>query len=149
MSPRPIKLCLQARSTLLEFEDRRPITLEIGPQGLVDAVLRHDPPTPAELECAIDLIEDALTGLHLESAAGDRLVTADWILQSLPGLGVQGGSLTRDAVELLFQRLASRALGAPVPAAELPHGREIAAALVILRECMHHLGFGSIDVGPA
>jgi hypothetical protein len=149
MSTRSIGLCLQARSTLLEPEDGRPITLAIGPQGLAEAVLHHDLPTPAELERAIDLVEDALTGVHIASAGSDRLVTADTLLLALPGLGPQGGRLTRDAVELLFQRLASRALGTPVPAAELPHGREIAAALLILRECMHHLGFGGIDVRPA
>jgi hypothetical protein len=49
--------------------------------------------------------------------------------------------MAREAVEALFQRLASRALGTPVPATDLPHGRDVAAALVILRECMHHLGF--------
>lgn len=148
MSRQLVKLRLEERATLLEFEDGRTFTLHVGPQGLADTVLQHDPPTPAELERAIDLAEDALTGVHIASADSDRLVTADSLLLALPGLGPQGGRLTRDAVELLFQRLASRALGTPVPAAELPDGRETAAALLILRECMHHLGFGSIDVGP-
>lgn len=149
MSRHHVNLHLQPRSTLFVFDGRRTVTLPVGPQGLAESVLHHDPPTPAELERAIDLVEDALAGLHIASAGSDRLVTADTQLLALPGLGPQGGSLTRDAVEFLFQRLASRALGTPVPAAELPHGREIAAALLILRECMHHLGFGGIDVGPA
>jgi hypothetical protein len=119
-----------------------------GQQGLADAVLQHEPLKPAELERAIDLVEDALTGLN-PAPAGAGLVSADTLLLGLSGLGPQGGSLTHDAVEFLFQRLASRALGTPVPAAELPHGREIAAALLILRECMHHLGFGGIDIRPA
>ena len=149
MSRHLVNLRLEERSTLLEFEDSRTVTLRVGPQGLADTVLQHDPPTPAELERAIDLVEDALTGLHIASAGSDRLVTADSLLLALPGLGPQGGSLARDAVELLFQRLASRALGTPVPAAELPHGREIAAALLILRECMHHLGFDRVEAAPA
>jgi hypothetical protein len=33
------------------------VTLQVGPGAPVDAVLRHDPPTPAELERAIDLVE--------------------------------------------------------------------------------------------
>jgi hypothetical protein len=138
------KLRLDERSTSLEF-DSRTVTLRVGPQGLADTVLQHDPPTPAELERAIDLVEDALTGLR-PGPAGAGLVTADAVLLALPGLGPQGGSLTRDAVESLFQRLASRALGTPVPEAELPHGREVAAALLILRECMHHLDLGRVDV---
>jgi exopolyphosphatase/pppGpp-phosphohydrolase len=149
MSRQKVNLHLQPRSTLFVFDDRRTVALSVGQEGLAEAVLHHDPPTPAELERAIDLVEDALTGLHIASAGSDWLVTADTLLLALPGLGPQGGSLTRDAVELLFQRLASRALGTPVPAAELPHGREIAAALLILRECMHHLGFSGIDIAPA
>jgi exopolyphosphatase/pppGpp-phosphohydrolase len=148
MSRHLVNLQLEERSTLLEFEDSRTVTLRVGPQGLADTVLQHDPPTPAELERAIDLVEDALTGLH-NAPAGTGLVTTDSLLLALPGLGPQGGSLTRDAVELLFQRLASRALGTPVPAAVLPHGREIAAALLILRECMHHLDFDRVDAAPA
>ena len=36
----------------------------------------------------------------------------------------------------------------PIAAAELPHGRDIAAALLILRECLHHLGFDRVDAVP-
>ncbi len=71
------------------------------------------------------------------------------MLLALPGLDSHGAGLTRDAVEALFQRLASRALGTPVAAAELPHGRDIAAALLILGECMHHLGFDRVGAAPA
>jgi hypothetical protein len=148
VSGRAIGLRLQEQTTLLEFEDGRTATLQVGPQGLADTELRHDPPTPAELERAIDRVEDALSGLHLASADGDRLVTTDAHLRTLPGLGTHGASLGRDAVEMLFQRLASRALGMPIPAAELPPGRETAAALLILRECMHHLGFDRVDAVP-
>jgi exopolyphosphatase/pppGpp-phosphohydrolase len=143
-----IGLHLREQSTLLELKGRRAVTLQVGPQGLADAVLRHDPPTPAELERAIDLVEDALAGLHLKVAGDDRLVTADALLLALPGLGAHSGGLTRDEVEFLFQRLASRSLGTPIAAAELPPGREIAAALLILRECMHHLGFDRVDAIP-
>jgi exopolyphosphatase/pppGpp-phosphohydrolase len=132
------------QTTTLEFDTHRTVTLQVGAQALAETVLRHDQPTPAELEHAIDLVEDALVGLHLAPTDGDRLVTADALLLALPGFGAHGGSLTRDAVELLFQRLASRALGMPMAASELPPGRETAAALLILRECMHHLGFDCV-----
>lgn len=144
-----VGLRMLPRATLLEFENNRSVTLQVGPQALTEAVLKHDPPTPAELERAIDLVEDALTGLHLVPADGARLVTADARLLTLPGFDTTGASLTRDDVELLFQRLASRALGMPAAAAELPQSREEAAALLILRECMHHLGFDRVDAAPA
>ena len=76
--------------------------------------MRDDPPTPAELEQAIDLVEDALTGLPIVPADGDWLVTADALLRRLPGFGSQDAGLAREAVEALFQQLASRALGMPI-----------------------------------
>ncbi len=51
------------------------------------------------------------------------LSTADPLLRSLPGLGAPGAALARDAVEALFQRLASRAHGMPVAAGELRTAR--------------------------
>jgi hypothetical protein len=144
MSRSPVRLRLQAHATLFEFDDAEAVRLPVGPRGLAEDVLRHDPPTPGELERAIDLVEDALTRSRLAFADRGELVTVDALLQALPGLGAPGSGLTRDSVEALFQRLASRALGTPVAATELPHGRDIAAALLILRECMHHLGFDRV-----
>lgn len=144
-----IRLQLLAGATRLDADDGWTATLAVGPQDLAATVLRHDPPTPAELERAIDLVEDALTGRRVAAVSGTRLMTADALLLALPGLQAGGTGLSRDAVEVLFQRLASRALGMPIAADELPHGREIAAALLIVRECMHHLGFDHLVAGLA
>jgi exopolyphosphatase/pppGpp-phosphohydrolase len=143
---RPLtRLRFQAQITTLDFEGSKRVTLPVGPRGLADAVLLHDPPTPAELEWAIDVIEDALTASRLPQAERGELVTADALILALPEMKSAGaGGLTRDVVEALFQRLASRSLGMPIPIAELPPERDIAAALIILRECMHHLGFDRI-----
>jgi hypothetical protein len=146
MSGPRARLGLQPQVTTLEFEGSKRITLPIGPRGLADAVLLHDPPTPAELERAIDVIEDALMASRLAQEDRGELVTADALLLALPGMGSPASDgLTRDAVEALFQRLASRSLGTPVAAAELPLDRDLAAALLILRECMHHLGFDRVS----
>lgn len=149
MSPLPVRLRMQAQSTALAFADGRVVVLPVGPQGLVDTALRHDPPTPAELERAIDLIEDALAGSRVADVDRGGLSTADPLLLALPGLGSGSSVLGRDAVEGLFQRLASRAHGVPVASDELPYGRDIAAALLILRECMHHLAFDRVTAAPA
>jgi len=47
-------------------------------------------------------------------------------------------------MEALFQRLASAALGHPGAAAGLPDDLEFVAAALLLRECMHHLGFAAL-----
>jgi exopolyphosphatase/pppGpp-phosphohydrolase len=144
MNRSPTRLHFHAEATALEFEGGHSVTLPIGPVGLARDALRHDPPTPAELERAIDLVEDALTSSRLAHGARGELVTTDPVLLAMPGLNGQGASLTRDGVEALFQRLASSALGMPASTAESLHGREVAGAIIILRECMHHLGFDRI-----
>ena len=144
MSQRLARMHLQERTTLLDFDDIATVTLPVGMRGLVEDALRHDPPTPAELEQAIDLIEDALATLRLVKTDRGELVITDAFLRAMLGLHEQGPGLALGDVEVLFQRLAIRAHGAPVATAELPHGRNIAAALLILRECMHHLGFDRV-----
>lgn len=146
MSPALVRLELQARTTTLGLAPGECLALPVGTGDLLDRVMRHDPPTPAELERAIDLVEDALNGSRLVHADRGDLLTEDPLLAALPGLGGPGARLTREAVESLFQRLASRSLGTPVPESELPTGRGVAAALLIVRECMHHLGFAGLQV---
>jgi hypothetical protein len=66
------------------------------------------------------------------------------VLLDLLGLSVQGATCSREAVEAQFQRLASSSLGYPLTPQE-PASHPIAAAqLVILRECLHHLGFEAV-----
>jgi exopolyphosphatase/pppGpp-phosphohydrolase len=149
MSKPPARIRLEAQSTLIEFGDGESVTLGVGPRGLAEDVLRHEPPTPAELERAIDLVEDALTVSRLAHADRGALAIADTDLLSLPGLAAQGASLTRDDVEALFQQLAARAVCPAAATSGLPHGRDVAAALLILRECMHHLGFDRVIAPPA
>jgi hypothetical protein len=146
--PSPARVRLHARNTVLEFADGGVVTLPVGVGDLARDVLRHDPPTPVELEHGIDLIEDALGAARLAKADRGTLVADDNAVRALPGLEAPGAPLPVDAVEALFQRLASRALGTPVADAELPPGREVAATLLVLRECMHHLGFGRLAVPP-
>ncbi len=55
--------------------------------------------------------------------------------------------LPRVAMEQTFERLAAVAEGRPVALEGLPETPEFAAALLILREFMHHLGFSAIHVG--
>ncbi|HEX7054290.1 MAG TPA: hypothetical protein VF211_10220 [Burkholderiales bacterium] len=56
--------------------------------------------------------------------------------------------LTLGAVEQAFQRLAAQASRGLRSADGLPEGNDAAAALVILRELMHHAGIPAIIVEP-
>ena len=132
------RLRLEGERTTLADGTVPEVVLVVGVRGIADACFRHDPPTPFEIEQAIDVVEDALM------AAPGELLINDPLLHSLPGLQADGARLARDEVEAIFQRLASASLGNPGALAGLPPGRDAAAALLILRECMHHLGYDAV-----
>jgi hypothetical protein len=145
----------EAHATHIRFEDDRtllhssaqlPVVVPVGARSIARTVLRHDPPTPAELEQAIDRVEDALMATGLRQSARRQLVIRDAALMAPLGLRSLDEIATRDEVEMAFQRLASVALGQPLPTGTAPLGREPAAILLILREFMHHLGYEGVRV---
>ncbi len=142
------RLRLEPQQTLL-IAQAATVIVPAGVDGLADAVFRHDPPTPAEMEHAIDIVEDALMATRLSHTERGELKTSDPLLRSLPGLRDEGSRMTRDDIEALFQRLASASLGHPGASAEIPAGGQAAAALLILRECMHHLGYVAVRIAQA
>jgi len=73
---------------------------------------QHDPPTPGELESAIDAVEDALIDWRAQRVEAGTLVISDDTLRLLPGL-LPDGTTTIEEVEARFQRLASASLGHP------------------------------------
>lgn len=140
------RLRLAPQGTTLSAPATPDVLLGVGAVGLSQAVFRHSPPTPAEMERAIDITEDALMATGLPHTARGELVTSDPLLRELPGLRDEGSRLARDDIEALFQRLASVSLGNPGAMGDLPAGGQAAAALLILRECMHHLGYEGVQV---
>jgi len=135
--------------TTLSSVDGAVVTVAPSPAALADTSFRHQPPTAGELEHAIDVVEDALMAAKAPRSSGGGLTTFEATLRQLPGLDAVGATLSRDAVEALFQQLASVALGMPDPGGAVFADREVAAALLITRECMHHLGFESIRMERA
>ena len=98
---------------------------------------KHEPPTAFELEEAIAAVEDEIARARPPRTA--RLVTRDATVREIAlAAGVAPGPtmvLLRDAVEQEFARSIRR-----------PPDRERMAALLILRELMHHLGIESVEV---
>jgi exopolyphosphatase/pppGpp-phosphohydrolase len=140
------RLETSAQQTRIDFGGGAAAVLPLGAGSLAEAIFRHDPPTAFELEQAIDAVEDALTATRLPHASRGALVTTDSWVRELVGLEAAGTSLTRDGVEGLFQRLVSASQGHTGALAGLPSGGEGAATLLLLRECMHHLGFESVQM---
>ena len=145
--PAATRLRLDAQRITLAADAAAEVVLAVSVHGIASRFFRHDPPTPFELEQAIDAVEDALTGSRLQHAESGELVANDPLLRGWVTTDSPHGEMLRltcDEVEATFQRLASVSLGHPRALAGLPTGRDAAAALLILRECMHHLGYGGI-----
>jgi exopolyphosphatase/pppGpp-phosphohydrolase len=121
------------------------LALDLGTDSTARLFFRTDVPRPAEMERAIDHVEDELMRALAWSGGSSTLVTDHALVR---GLAPDEGTLTLEALESLFQRLASGALGDPSALRGLPAGREAAATLLILRELMHHLKFNQVVVAP-
>lgn len=114
--------------------------------------LEHDPPSALALENAIAAIEDDIARAGSRPAPGSRLRTHDARVREIAlaaGLPARTDAVfALSAVEQAFQRLAARAARGLRSPDGFPAGNEAAAALLILRELMHHLGFAAIVVQP-
>lgn len=119
----------------------REFVLALGLDAMTPGSFRRDPPTPLELEQAIMVVEDVLMPLAARIPPYPVLQ-----LQSPVPLAEALGSheLSRESIERLFGQLVAMVEGDPLASAQLPRDRRIAAALLILREWMHHLDAGSV-----
>lgn len=119
--------------------------LRVG-ADVIARTFRSDPPAPRELEHAIDLLEEELGRVPRLLHGPGTIATADARL-----LGWTSGAalLPREQVEALFERLSSAALGDPSALRGLPTDRDAAAALLVVRETMHHLGYGELRIERA
>ncbi len=124
-------------------------TLDLGVQALLARHLRHAPPTPLELEAAIEAVEDVVMPLHRLLPANAELVMH--LPPSLPLRALLDGDAAApdaphdiDTVERAFDRLAAVSQGRPLSQEPALADPAVAAALLILRELMHHLGFAHV-----
>ncbi|WP_311223027.1 MULTISPECIES: hypothetical protein [unclassified Acidovorax] len=125
-------------------------SLPIGARATAAVCFSHQPPTGAELEAAIALVEEAVMPVRPLLADQSALFTADsGIRQVAIAAGLQAQpemQLTLDAVERTFERLVAVSLGQPATHGNLPGDAAFAATLLILRETMQHLGFATIVI---
>jgi hypothetical protein len=115
------------------------------PLGIEPAALfRRDPPLEADLERAIDVVEEAVMPLAHLMPESPMLVAGDDVARSLVRLSLGEGvaadqCATLEAIEALFEQLALAARRGVWPG-DLRRDPLLSASLVILREFMHHSG---------
>ena len=126
------------------------VRVQIGAASSGHMAFRHDPPTPVELENAIEVVENEVMPMSNRLPQPSVLIGVGGAIRAIAQASAKAGDgkvrLSLGEVELLFQQLAAVSQGRPVSSSGLPPGIAFAASLLILREFMHHLGFDSIDI---
>jgi hypothetical protein len=129
------------------------LTLAIGDRRTGTGEFKHDPPTPGEMELAIMTVEDAVMPLARQLPTGAILYTTDAGIRQIAHIaGVADAPqmlLQLADVERVYNLLAAVALGRPASISGVRTDPPFAARLTILREFMHHLGFGAVAILPA
>ena len=124
------------------------LALDIGSKKTARDYFQHIPPTPVEMENAIAGIEDQVMRVRTVVPKDPALFTTDAAVREIALVaGVPDSAemtLTLDAMEQTFERLVAVTLGKTALREGIPTGNEFAAALLILREIMHHLQYQAI-----
>lgn len=126
------------------------LLLDLGTQRTSAAFFKHTPPTPGDIENAIQVVEDEVTRARPLAAGLPALFTHDARIREMARLAGCADSaaitLTTDQVERLFDQLAARVQGRPASQTDIPDDPAFYASLLILREFLHHLQFPAITV---
>lgn len=148
--PAPARLQLGEQATTITDGEGRAWTLALGTQATAQRFFAHAPPTPLELEEAIAAVEDEVMRVRPPWRVAPLLLGDDVALQRIAAAAGRSGAgealLDLDTVERLFDRLAAVSLGRPAAHEGLPEDAAFAAALLIVRELLHHLGIAGIRV---
>jgi hypothetical protein len=141
-----VELTLEAEALqLVPAPAVSPWRTALGWSQVVQAFGQHMP-TALRLENAIALVEDAVMPAARILPAGPIILrTASPLLHEVAqaagaDLHAQPARLSRTAVEHLFSRLADQAERGAYADPALPQRPDLAAALLILREALHHWG---------
>ena len=148
----------EQRSTLLISEGDvghpEPVLhhMQLGLELLAVRTFKRRMPTPARLEQAIMVVEDAVMPLARLIPAGSCFITRDPLLLDVAqaAMGETSGHppvpLRREALEHLFQSLVQQITPPFQPAPHLRNVPEWVAALVFLREVFHHWQTGPLHL---
>lgn len=124
--------------------------LEIGAGRVARERFKRNPPSLAELEEAIEVIENQVMPLAKQLATGSELFTSNESIASMLQTGADepkaAATFSLDAVEGIFGRLVAISAGRPRIQASLPSDNATMATVLILREFLHHLQFERISI---
>lgn len=136
--------------------------MTLGMDLLAKRTFKRSMPNEAQLEQGIMLVEDAVMPVARLVPLSNVFVTRDPCLLAVAqyALGVDDLQaawnetgrlpvLSREAIEAQFDALARQAAHPLVPLGDLPQSPRWAAALLILREILHHWHLGAVRLLPS
>jgi hypothetical protein len=137
-------LLTNADVSVLVDAERGPVTLHLSPRTIAQRHWPQGRPGAWQLERAIDEVETAIEQSGLAHADRGALQVNEHLRHALPQRLRAPGTFSRDEVEAEFSWLvAASGSAAGLPPASTNEG-EAAAALLLVRELMHHLGFQAL-----
>ncbi|MCK3685093.1 hypothetical protein [Maribellus sp. YY47] len=120
----------------------RRITLNLGYRTVAETFFKHLIPNEAEIDHAINFIEDEIMRHNELFEANDTLFTSDnKVVGIFSKNGLSDLHYSRQTTEDLFSSYARVIMGAPASLLNAEITRDDVAIILILREVMHHLGF--------
>ena len=126
------------------------VRLELGAGRIAHERFKQDPPSLAELEEAIEVIEDQVMPLAKLLAAGSELFTSNESIASMLRTAEDepkaAAAFSLVAVESIFDDLVAISSGRPRILESLPSDNATMATVLILREFLHHLQFERIGI---
>ncbi len=137
-APPCVTLHLGAVQGWLALSDDERHELPLGLHTLAQYRFQGRMPDALALEQGIEEVEDTIMPAGPWLPRPVHLQTHDALLHDIACVAMAENVLTRDAVEQLFERLARQAERAGPADALLPQDPVWAAALLVLRECLHH-----------
>ncbi|HSH42618.1 MAG TPA: hypothetical protein VK973_10900, partial [Arenicellales bacterium] len=153
MAPEGSNCLLNMEEDVLRFqfqkdnETVKQITLNSGYKRIADTFFKRNIPNEAEIESAINCIEDELMSNKGLLGRKGYLFSSDRKLISIFNKnGLVEHSYSRQSVEDLFSRYARVMMGAPASEVDAEITREDVAIILVLREIMHHLDFEELRI---
>ena len=127
------------------------LSLPLGLSGLANRISSNGRLSESAMEQIIAEVEDIVMPLHTKLPASKHLFSADAVFAEMAHWAgttdkATQWKLSTDKVEHLFNRLVALAQGRPASQDNLPTTGEFSAALLVLREWLHHLHFDGITI---
>ncbi len=145
-------LTIDENESLFELRDglQTEISIPVGFKNISDRDFKHTPPTPAEIEYAINEIEDEIEKIVPKLAGYETIYNRDDFIIHLAQLSQVDDApvmvLSRDRLESVFGQYAEISMGRPPSSAESDISPLFYAQILLIREFMHHLKFNQLNV---